>query len=37
LDKLAVQKNSEIFELNDIIDLSTVNSWRKNIFAFESP
>ena len=34
LDKLAVQKNSEIFELEDVIDLSTVNSGRKNIFAF---
>ena len=34
LDKLAVQKNSEIFELEDIIDLSMVNSGRKNIFAF---
>lgn len=34
LDKLAVQKNSEIFELEDVIDLSMVNSGRKNIFAF---
>jgi len=34
LDKLAIQKNSEIFELEDIIDLSMVNSGRKNIFAF---
>jgi hypothetical protein len=34
LDKLAVQKNSEIFELEDVIDLSMVSSGRKNIFAF---
>ena len=34
LDKLAIEKNSEIFELDDIIDLSTVNSPRKNTFAF---
>jgi len=34
LDKLAIEKNSEIFELDDIIDLSSVNSPRKNTFAF---
>ena len=34
LDKLAVEKNSELFELQEIIDLSGVNSSRKNIFAF---
>ena len=34
LDKLAVDKNSELFELQEIIDLSGVNSQRKNIFAF---
>ena len=34
LDKLAVEKNSELFELQEIIDLSGVNSQRKNIFAF---
>ncbi len=34
LDKLAIEKNSEIFDLDDIIDLSTVNSLRKNTFAF---
>ena len=34
LDKLAVDKNSEIFDLEEIIDLSTVNTARKNTFAF---
>ena len=34
LDKLATDKNSEIFDLDEIIDLSTVNSPRKNTFAF---
>lgn len=34
LDKLAVEKNSELFELEEIIDLSTVNTSRKNTFAF---
>jgi len=34
LDKLAIEKNSEIFDLDEIIDLSTVNTARKNTFAF---
>ena len=34
LDKLAIQKNSTIFELKDIIDLSHISSNRKNTFAF---
>ena len=34
LDKLAIEKNSEIFDLEEIIDLSEVNSPRKNTFAF---
>ena len=34
LDKLAIEKNSELFDLEEIIDLSGVNSSRKNIFAF---
>ena len=34
LDKLAIEKNSELFEIENIIDLSTVNSPRKNTFAF---
>jgi len=34
LDKLAVEKNSLIFELEDIVDLSSINSNRKNTFAF---
>lgn len=34
LDKLAEQKNSELFNLEEIADLSTIASWRKNIFAF---
>ena len=34
LDKLAISKNSELFEIENIIDLSTVNSLRKNTFAF---
>ena len=34
LDKLAIDKNSEIFDLEEIIDLSAVNSSRKNTFAF---
>ena len=34
LDKLAIDKNSEIFDLEEIIDLSTVNTVRKNTFAF---
>ena len=34
LDKLAIDKNSKIFDLEEIIDLSTVNTARKNTFAF---
>ena len=34
LDKLAIDKNSGLFEIEDIIDLSTVNTTRKNTFAF---
>jgi hypothetical protein len=34
LDKLAVDKNSELFDLEEIIDLSGVNTTRKNTFAF---
>jgi hypothetical protein len=34
LDKLAIEKNSELFDLEEIIDLSTVNTTRKNTFAF---
>jgi len=34
LDKLAIEKNSELFDLDEIIDLSTVNTARKNTFAF---
>ena len=34
LDKLAIEKNSSIFELENIIDLSSINSNRKNTFAF---
>ena len=34
LDKLAISKNSELFEIENIIELSTVNSSRKNTFAF---
>ena len=34
LDKFAIEKNSEIFDLDEIIDLSTVNTARKNTFAF---
>jgi len=34
LDRLAIEKNSELFDLEEIIDLSTVNSARKNTFAF---
>ena len=34
LDKLAIDKNSELFDLEEIIDLSTVNTIRKNTFAF---
>ena len=34
LDKIAIEKNSELFELEEIIDLSTVNTTRKNTFAF---
>ena len=34
LDKLAIEKNSEVFDLEEIIDLSTVNTTRKNTFAF---
>jgi len=34
LDKLAEQKNSELFDLEEIVDLSTTTSGRKNIFAF---
>ena len=34
LDKLAIEKNSELFEIENIVDLSTVNSPRKNTFAF---
>jgi hypothetical protein len=34
LDKFAIEKNSELFDLDEIIDLSTVNTARKNTFAF---
>ena len=34
LDQFAIEKNSSIFELDEIIDLSTVNTDRKNTFAF---
>jgi hypothetical protein len=34
LDKLAIEKNSELFDLEEIIDLSEVSSPRKNTFAF---
>ena len=34
LDKLAIENNSELFDLEEIIDLSAVNSARKNTFAF---
>ena len=34
LDKLAIEKNSELFDFEEIIDLSEVNSPRKNTFAF---
>lgn len=34
LDKLAEQKNSELFNLEEIVDLSAISSGRKNIFAF---
>ncbi len=34
LDKLAIEKISELFDLEEIIDLSTVNTTRKNTFAF---
>ena len=34
LDKLAIEKNSELFDLEEIIDLSEVNTARKNTFAF---
>lgn len=34
LDKFAIEKNSEIFDLDEIIDLTTVNTTRKNTFAF---
>lgn len=34
LDKFAIEKNSEIFDLDEIIDLHTVNTARKNTFAF---
>ncbi len=34
LDKLAIEKNSELFDLEEIIDLSTINTTRKNTFAF---
>ena len=34
LDKLAIEKNSELFEIENIIDLSIVNTPRKNTFAF---
>ena len=34
LDKLAIDKNSELFDLEEIIDLSEVNTTRKNTFAF---
>ena len=34
LDKLAIEKNSEIFDIEEIIDISTVNTARKNTFAF---
>ena len=30
LDKLAIDKNSELFDLEEIIDLSEVNSPRRN-------
>ena len=34
LDKLAVNKNSDLFDLEEIIDLSEVKTSRKNTFAF---
>ena len=33
-DKLAIEKNSELFDLDEIIDLCNLNSSRKNTFAF---
>ena len=34
LDKLAIEKNSELFQLEEIIDISTISTPRKNTFAF---